>query len=374
MTIVIFSSVFNHHSLPLCDALYKLCQGNFYFVETMEEEQQRRELGYHTYDRAYVINMLSSDDNKLKAKELALTADVMIAGVFPYEFLSERLKYKKLTFLCQERMFKGGASIMRRARAWFFNVRKYLRFKNSPLYFLSIGKGAAEDYKSIGFYKNKKYLWGYFPPFIKYDPERLMGKKRSETVDILFVGRLIEYKHPEYSLKATKMLLSKGYNVTLTYIGCGEMEKELRESAKEFGEIRFLGSMSPEQVREYMADANVFTFTSNSLEGWGAVVNEAMNSCCAVIASDEAGASSTLIEDGKNGFLFKHDDFDEFYRKLELLVSNRELIEAVGKEAYNTIANDFNAEIAADRLYNLSASLLNGESPLDYSNGILKKL
>lgn len=374
MTIVIFSSVFNHHSLPLCDALNELCQGNFYFVETMQEEEQRRALGYHAYERNYVINSLASEENAQKAKELALTADVMIASVFPYELLKERLKLKKLTFLCQERMFKGGVSFKRRVRAWFFNVRKYLRFKNSPLYFLSIGKGAAEDYKSIGFYKNKSFLWGYYPPFIEYDPHKLIESKRSDEINILFVGRLIELKHPEYSLNAAKMLLNKGNKVTLTYIGCGEMEEELRTSANGVPEISFLGSMSPEKVREYMAGANVFTFTSNSFEGWGAVVNEAMNSGCAVIASEEAGASSTLIVDGRNGFLFKNDDFDEFYRKLESLVSNCELIENMGEQAYNTIANEFNAKIAAERLFAFSESLLKGEKSQEYSKGILKKL
>lgn len=374
MTIVIFSSVFNHHSLPLCDALNELCQGDFYFVETMEEEEQRRKLGYHAYDRQYVINSVFSEENKRRARELALNADVMIASVFPYELLKERLKLKKLTFLCQERMFKGGVSFKRRVRAWFFNVRKYLRFKNSPLYFLSIGKGAAEDYKSIGFYQNKRFLWGYFPPFIQYDAHNLIEGKRDDTVNILFVGRFIEWKHPEYSVNAFKKLLEKGHKVTLTYIGCGEMEEYLHSSAKGMSEVRFLGSMPPEEVRNNMDKANIFVFTSTSMEGWGAVLNEAMNSCCAVIASNEAGSSSTLIEDGKNGFLFKNDDFDEFYRKLESLVSNCELIENMGEQAYNTIANEFNAKIAAERLFAFSESLLKGEKPQEYSKGILKKL
>lgn len=374
MTIVLFSSVFNHHSLPLSDALHKLSKGNFHFIETKAEEEERRKLGYHPYDRPYVINAVSSEENKHKARELALNADVMIAGVFPYELLKERLKLKKLTFLCQERIFKGGASLIRRARVWFFNIRKYSRFKNAPLYFLSIGKGAAEDYRSIGFYKNKSFLWGYFPPFVEHDTEELIKNKRSDAVNILFAGRLIPWKHPEYPLDATKKLLENGHKVTLTYIGCGEMEDALRESAKDIPEISFLGSMSPESVREYMEKANVFTFASNSQEGWGAVANEAMNSCCAIVANNEAGASSTLIEDEENGFLFKNNDFDEFYRKLEMLVSDRTLIERIGENAYHTIASKYNAEIAATRLVALSAALLRGEATPDYSEGIIQKL
>ena len=374
MTVVLFSSVFNHHSLPLCDALSELCQGNFYFVETMEEERQRKQLGYHTYDRAYVVNMLSSEENKRKARELAMNADVMIAGVFPYELLEERLKRNKLTFLAQERMFKGGSTAIRRARAWFFNVRKYLRFKHSPLYFLSIGKGAAQDYKSIGFYKNKSFLWGYYPPLLERDASTLMEGKRSESINILFAGRLIPLKHPEYSLRAVKRLLQKGYNVKLTYVGCGDMEDELRREAEGINAVNFVGSVSPEEVRSYMDKANIFTFTSNSMEGWGAVVNEAMNSGCALVASDSAGAVSTLIEDGKNGFIYSNDDFEAFYEKLERLVCDRALIEHFGTAAYNTISSEFNAQIAAQRLFDMSSVLLKNQKLPIYENGILRKL
>ncbi len=46
-----------------------------------------------------------------------------------------------------------------------------------------------------------------------------------------------------------------------------------------------LGAMSPDKVRAYMERADVFLFTSDFNEGWGAVLNESMNSGCAVVAS-----------------------------------------------------------------------------------------
>ena len=48
-----------------------------------------------------------------------------------------------------------------------------------------------------------------------------------------------------------------------------------------------------------MEKSHIHLFTSNHLEGWGAVVNEAMNSGCAVVANREAGAVPYLIEHGK---------------------------------------------------------------------------
>ena len=346
MTIVIFSSVFNHHSLPLCDSLNGIPDVKCYFVETMEEEEQRKNLGYHPYQRDYVINMLSSDENKEYAKNLALSADVMIASVFPYELLKKRLKENKLTFLCQERMFKGGETFVRKLRAWFYNIRKFARFKNKPLYFLSMGDGAAKDYHSIGFYKNKSFRWAYFTNFEKYDTDALMENKPKDLTEILFVGRFICWKNPDYPLRAVKSLIKDGHNLHLTYIGTGELEQSLRSEADSLGDsVTFLGSMPPEKVREYMEKANIFTFTSNSMEGWGAVVNEAMNSACAIVASSSPGSVLTMLRDGENGLVFAEDDYDDFYKKLSELVKNPALTSRLGKSAYLTIADSYNVYI-----------------------------
>lgn len=375
MRIVMFSSVFNHHSMPLCDALNKLPDAECIFVETMLEEQERRDLGYHPYERNYVLNMLESLENRRKAHTLAMTADVMIASVFPYEFLKERLQAGKLTFLCQERMFKGGASLQRKLRSWLYNMRKFYCFRNKPLYFLSIGEKAAQDYHSIGFYKGKCFRWAYYPPFVSYDIGELMNKKRSDTVKILFVGRMIPLKHPEYALTATKTLLEKGYFVELTYIGSGPLEHDLRQSAEKIKPfVHFLGAMPPEKVREYMEEADMLVFSSNSLEGWGAVVNEAMNAGCAVVTSDAPGSAQTLVQDGKNGLIFENENYQQFYQKLELLVDDKDRTYALGEEAYKTIAECYRAEVAAERFYRQCDALLKGKALCDYTEGPMSRI
>ena len=48
-----------------------------------------------------------------------------------------------------------------------------------------------------------------------------------------------------------------------------------------------------------MEQANIFIISSTHEEGWGAVVNEAMNSGCVVIGSHAAGAVPFLIENAK---------------------------------------------------------------------------
>ncbi len=115
-------------------------------------------------------------------------------------------------------------------------------------------------------------------------------------MSILWVGRLIKWKHPELAIIVAKMLRDSGYDFNMKIIGQGEMKAELIKMIKIYNlekYIYFLDYMSPEKVREHMEQANIFLFTSDYNEGWGAVLNEAMNSGCSVVASHAIGTYGT---------------------------------------------------------------------------------
>ena len=118
-----------------------------------------------------------------------------------------------------------------------------------------------------------------------------------------------------------------------------------------------------------MEKAQIFLVTSDRNEGWGAVVNEAMNSCCSVIANHAAGAVPYLIQNGSNGFIYKDGDIDELFDKVIWLLTHESFRRQMGKEAYLTIINQWNAKTAASRLLTLSQRLLEGKGT-PYSDGI----
>lgn len=373
MKVVMFSSVFNHHSLPFCDEMHDLCEGDFRFVETLEEEEERRTMGYHGYNRPYVISMWENKESAEKAWKWALEADVMIAGVFPYPLLKNRLDDNKLTFLCQERMFKGGRSLVRRFKAWYHTNKLYGKYVHKSLYLLSIGKNAAKDYRSIGFFRDRAFSWAYFTS-VETVNRQFMDERE---VKVLFAGRLIPLKHPEYALKAISRLYKEGYKVKLEYVGSGVCEDQLRDitDKEQLNNIvTFSGAMPPENVRNHMLDADVFVFTSNSMEGWGAVVNEAMSSGCAVVASQTAGSVNTLIKDGINGLSYKNDSFEQFYEKLKQVISDSKMRFRLQNDALKTMQNEYNAAVAAKRFCTVAQAILDGKESNIYKDGIMKRL
>lgn len=96
-------------------------------------------------------------------------------------------------------------------------------------------------------------------------------------------------------------------NFKLRFIGRGPLESEMKKMVSRLkldNYVEFLGSMPPESVRTYMEESEIFIATSDQNEGWGATVNEAMSSACAVVASHAIGAVLFCIKDGIEWFGF----------------------------------------------------------------------
>ena len=224
----------------------------------------------------------------------------------------------------------------------------------------------------FGAYKNKAYKWGYFPNVIKYDIEKLMQEKKDNSIiNILWVARFIKLKHPEKVIKLAKFLKRKNYKFKITMIGTGPLQfKTIKKRDKHnlTKEVEILGSMPNDKVIEHMKSANIFIFTSDKQEGWGAVLNEAMNNGCAIVANQEIGSVPYLIKRGENGFAYEKNKTKELCEKVCILIENTDLRQKIGRNAYTTLQNVWNANNATDRLLELYEAIKKGEE-IKYKDG-----
>ena len=365
MKITFISNYLNHHQLPFCYAMLKLCDGDFHFVSMENMSSERIKMGWglsESFD--FEIKAKESAESQKTVKALIEDSDIVIFGGNAYApKIHNRIIKNKLTFLYSERVYKNGIWRVISPRGQYYMRRDNTRYKNNNLFLLAASAYAPFDYSLVGAYKNKAYKWGYFPQTKKYDIDSLI--KQKEPMSILWTARFIEWKHPEKALKVAKKLKKHGYNFKLRLIGNGILEEKMKNLAKKYDvedRVEFLGSMSPEQVREHMEKSQVFLFTSDKGEGWGAVLNEAMNSGCAVIADKYIGAAPYLIKNGKNGFLYG-GSVSQLYKRTKLLLEDSEKRSQFGKNAYKTITEEWNAETAAERFITLSEHLMSGKEP-----------
>ena len=349
MKVVFLSNYFNHHQQFFSDAMYRLIGEDYTFIETSEMREERKKLGYGiSVFPPYVKQLYKSPDELNECVKLINDADVVVAGSAPEKFLKHRKRSNKLIFRYQERSLKQDLNLKQKLkRIVAFLIRNP---KNKEIYLLCASAYASADYKKIGLFKDKAYKWGYFPNFKEHSIESLLAQKPKNR--ILWCGRFIWWKHPEYALHIASRLKNEGYDFSIDIVGTGSMEEELKREAEKKGLeecVNFIGAMKPEQVREQMEKASIFMFTSNFEEGWGAVLNEAMNSGCAVVASHAAGSVPYLLEDNANGLIFENGNVDDLYNKIKFLLDNPEEQKTLGAKAYRTIAEMWNPKVAAER-------------------------
>lgn len=371
MKVVFLSNFYNHHQSELCEQLHKQTGGDFYFIQYRKMSEERGKLGWGQQEvPSYVVNAFGDEQQAKYAQTLINEADVLILGADEKK-VEQRLIDGKLTFKYTERIYKEQNSVLRRIVHSIRYRIEFCRYKN--FYLLCAGAYVSMDFWRNGVFHNKAYKWGYFPAVKRYERIKAIVEKK-ERNSILWVGRFIEYKHPEIVVEIAKKLKNEGVDFHIRMIGIGELEEKIRSNILDEGlqgEITMCGAMSPDEVRSYMEKSSIFLFTSDFGEGWGAVLNESMNSGCAVVASHAIGAAPYLVRDGINGCLYRNGNYESLYNKVVTLLKNKEYCSQLGLKAYDTITNEWNAEIAAKRFIQLSKSLLvKGCRPINFEKGI----
>jgi|GEM_PF-1364152 len=128
----------------------------------------------------------------------------------------------------------------------------------------------------------------------------------------LSVGRLIPKKNHIDILHAYRIYSEKAGAAArpLVIIGDGAQRPALERYIADNGlsGAALLPFKRPEELRGYYHRAACLIIASDKEETWGIVVNEAMNGGCAVMASDQTGCASTMIEPGVNGYIFPMGD------------------------------------------------------------------
>lgn len=367
MTVTFFSSILNHHQLSFCEEMIKIPDVEFTFVQMIDLTEERRAQGFRAYDMPYVV---SAQKDPERAHSLCIESDVVIAGVIRQDWANERVSQGKLTFAYRERFLKNKRGIFSPA-FWKNGYQNFYKFRDKELYFLCASAYTAKDTRIIFPRPQKKFKWGYFPMLNTYeDFDGVIAQKKPHT--ILWVGRFLAWKHPESCITLARHLVDEGLDFSLSLIGLGEMEEELKAMIAKYDlsdRVTLLGQMSPEAVKQKMRESDVFLFTSDRGEGWGAVLNEAMSEGCACIASKQAGSTNFLIRDGENGYAFDYNDMKLLLSRTKLLLTHPQEKQAMQKSALQTIGGEWNAKEAANRLTEFCRCKLKDAQPPQYANG-----
>ena len=142
---------------------------------------------------------------------------------------------------------------------------------------------------------------------------------------VISVGTLKARKCMDRTLEAFAHLAGEYPDATLTIVGIGEMEAQLRARIAELGlagRVTLTGGLPHAEVLARMAKSDLFVLPSWG-EGYGIVYIEAMAAGCIAVGAQGEGIEDT-ITDGENGFLVPAGDIDATERVMRAVFENRE--------------------------------------------------
>lgn len=368
MTVTYFSNFLNHHQANVADELYEKLGTDYTFVELCPIYDWLLKGGYSDLSsRPYVLQAWRSPENYRKAEDLALNADVaLFGGPETLKLEVMRAKTGKLTFDVGERWLKRGLLNLASPRLLRYFWYYYTVFSKENVYKLCSSAYACGDHYKLYSFKNRCYKWGYFTKVedFPFETSANFDVSSEETeVHLMWCARFLRLKHPELPVRLARRLKDKGYKFVFDMYGSGvELEnvKRLASELEVTDVLRFHGNLPNDKILEQMRQHEIFIFTSDKNEGWGAVLNESMSNGCAVVASDEIGSVPFLVEDGVNGLVFKSEDLDSLETKVMSLLDNADCRRTIAANAMRTMRTLWSPQNAADNLLRLIDDLQAG--------------
>lgn len=374
MTLVFFSLFLNHHQACVADELFKILGADYHFVELSASYDNKGASQDYT-SRPYLIQAWKSAENYEKAMNLALTADACVfAGYESLPFETARLKQGLLSFDMGERLLKRGIINLASPRILKLIVAYYKNgWRNRPLYKLCCGAFTAKDCNNLGMFKGRCYKWGYFTNVDTHLD--IIAPQTNTPISIMWCARFLTWKHPELAVEAARVLRDKGYKFHLNMFG-DDKSASAHDKLFPVSKIQALtdkydlsdfvtlrGKCPNDELLRQMRSHDIFLFTSDRCEGWGAVANEAMANGCVLVASDQIGSVPYLVEDGVNSLIFKSEDVNSIVEKLELLFDNPDKMAVMRQNALNTMKKNWSPIAAANRLIVLISNLQSQNGP-----------
>lgn len=341
MHLVFWQNIVSPHQLPYIKQLTKEPTIDTVTLVAAEDiSEDRKRMGWENGSEIKnSVNLIIADKNRIPeeiAKELLSREQEnsihLFTGISSFEFcnyyLRMSLDYNVKRAIISEGPLTFSHGIEGLKPIWLHKIKYFLREKRyAPFinYIFAIGTPAVKYFSSI----NSK--WKVFP--FAYSTEKPNGndlvadiEEKQGIVNYIFVGSLSKRKSPSTIVEAIKGL----NNCNLTLVGDGEEKDKINRIIKNdqlFDRCEMIGFQKQSIIHEKMSQHDVLILPSLH-DGWGAVVNEALQVGLYVLVSDRCGAADLIKDDEKRGMVFKAGNTKDLANKMRQVIANIQTIRA----------------------------------------------
>jgi glycosyltransferase involved in cell wall biosynthesis len=248
-------------------------------------------------------------------------------------------------------------------RSWFVNFVKRHIYRNVDAV-ISPSRSQSKTFEYWGV-KRERIFFGldvvdndWFAKRVQKYKKNLVGIREELDLPeqfILGVGRFIEVKNWINLLisfaEVDKKISKKKWSLVLVGDGPEKYKIESLCNDRQIENVVIKSFVSQEDLCKYYSLASAVILPSIS-ETWGLVINEAMASSLPVLVSDQCGCVESLVEDGKNGYLFSPKNNSEMTKIIERFFGNdHETKISMGKRSVEIICK-WSLEIFSKAVWN----------------------
>ncbi len=181
-----------------------------------------------------------------------------------------------------------------------------------------------------------------------------------EMVRILTIGRLVEKKGIEYSIRAFAKTQKNHPRVRYDIIGDGPLRPKLEEIIKKLKlekTVYLHGALTRESVRKMFSEAHLFilssiTASNNDQEGTPVSLIEAQASGLPVLSTLHSGIPEVVLN-GESGFLVPEADVDALSERLSYLLEHPQFWCGIGSRGRKHVEDFYDINKLNDQLISL---------------------
>lgn len=325
----------------------------FKFGEIAEEMKRRNpnKVIFLGYSKINLLKFLKTLDKFIKENKIEIVTmhhnGIYCNLIFSYlKYKNSNIKFVRFLHSCYEDEYSL-------KRKWLYD-KVYLYFLNKSLQtadlLISVSNAVKRSYEEKFDLKNANNIVIYNGIDIQfYEKEQIVRKKtNTKSLNLVFVGRLVNEKGVDKLITSVKNLLNKGIDLNLTIIGDGIETINLKKLSSGYEKnIKFVGKQI--NIMEWLDKFDVFVYPSVWKEAFGISVVEAMSRGCIPIVSNKGGLVE-IINTDDCGYVFDGTN-EDLEKKIMNIMNLNELEKNKIIENSIKISKKFSIKNTIERIF-----------------------